>query len=495
MPDRVVDEKGLERALEHAGELVSGRVRAEAMKTLVNHIWKYRDGKRRYGICSACKAVFELPEGWAKAHKEAAICPACGRESSLMDAWRGHKSLYQEFYMAEWRKSTIDPDTAVMVGSLVCRDLRHEHPERAEIEIVPIALYVYRYGWGAVCFKRYAYAWNDQPGAWERRRNCQPGNSSGGLGAHLRVLAPEAWFFEAIQGTRFETMWGLLEPDVGRYTHTDHTPEMESIAKRPYLEYLAKMGQLDLAREGLGCSYPQGAINHQGKTAQAVLGLNGQQLREVKRDKLILTGNVLAFNRLLKKHGIAWPAKKVIEGRQKLDDIGWLGEALPAIPPALREKAVKYALGFECGRGGRIDCQVHRDLRDYWGQLVTLKADMSDEQVVFPKDMQEAHNRATARIKYIEDQTLKEGIEQFKRKLKDYSFRHGKLMMRPMADAEEIVREGNALRHCVGGYAKRYADGKTILCVLRRIDALDEPYRTICATTARSSSRAARSRA
>ena len=35
----------------------------------------------------------------------------------------------------------------------------------------------------------------------------------------------------------------------------------------------------------------------------------------------------------------------------------------------------------------------------------------------------------------------------------------------------EIIDEGTALHHCVGGYVKRYADGWTILCALRRIDA------------------------
>ena len=43
----------------------------------------------------------------------------------------------------------------------------------------------------------------------------------------------------------------------------------------------------------------------------------------------------------------------------------------------------------------------------------------------------------------------------------------------------EIVEEGRALSHCVGGYADRHAEGLLHIVFLRRLDDLTTPYYTI----------------
>jgi hypothetical protein len=43
----------------------------------------------------------------------------------------------------------------------------------------------------------------------------------------------------------------------------------------------------------------------------------------------------------------------------------------------------------------------------------------------------------------------------------------------------ELIDEGVVLKHCVGGYAKRYAEGQTNILVIRKIDDLDKPYYTM----------------
>ena len=44
---------------------------------------------------------------------------------------------------------------------------------------------------------------------------------------------------------------------------------------------------------------------------------------------------------------------------------------------------------------------------------------------------------------------------------------------------QEIISEGQALQHCVGGYAERHAEGKTTILFIRRKDNLDTPYYTL----------------
>ena len=43
----------------------------------------------------------------------------------------------------------------------------------------------------------------------------------------------------------------------------------------------------------------------------------------------------------------------------------------------------------------------------------------------------------------------------------------------------EIKREGEILKHCVGGYAERHLNGKTTILFLRRADKPDRPLVTI----------------
>lgn len=37
------------------------------------------------------------------------------------------------------------------------------------------------------------------------------------------------------------------------------------------------------------------------------------------------------------------------------------------------------------------------------------------------------------------------------------------MLIRPADDADELIAEGAALHHCVGGYADRMADGETAI--------------------------------
>lgn len=53
------------------------------------------------------------------------------------------------------------------------------------------------------------------------------------------------------------------------------------------------------------------------------------------------------------------------------------------------------------------------------------------------------------------------------------------LMIRLPVNGDEIVAEGKALHHCVGGYVERMANGKTAILFIRRIDEPDTPFFTL----------------
>lgn len=63
--------------------------------------------------------------------------------------------------------------------------------------------------------------------------------------------------------------------------------------------------------------------------------------------------------------------------------------------------------------------------------------------------------------------------------VKKYLWWNDDYLIRPAVSAKEITREGMALLHCVGGYADRHINGKTVILFMRRKDRPGVPLVTI----------------
>ncbi len=127
---------------------------------------------------------------------------------------------------------------------------------------------------------------------------------------------------------------------------------------------------------------------------------------------------------------------------------------------------------------------------DYLRMSKEQRADMHDRAVLFPKNLVTAHDRRVEARRAIEQERLikqnkklakkMEGMLK-KRKMLEYS--EGEYIIRQPVSAEEIVAEGAALSHCVGGYAARHAEGRLTIMFLRRKSEPDKPYYTIEVST------------
>ncbi|MBQ0038352.1 MAG: PcfJ domain-containing protein [Clostridiales bacterium] len=110
--------------------------------------------------------------------------------------------------------------------------------------------------------------------------------------------------------------------------------------------------------------------------------------------------------------------------------------------------------------------------------------DLENEINLLPKNLVEKHDlwTHTAALLFAE----KESEEQRKKMkarakvlAKKYTYTDGTLLIRPPVSCGEITAEGKYLKHCVGGYAHRHADGKTTILFLRRRDRPGIPLCTI----------------
>ena len=118
--------------------------------------------------------------------------------------------------------------------------------------------------------------------------------------------------------------------------------------------------------------------------------------------------------------------------------------------------------------------------KDYLDMTRQLYGNIPPE-LLYPKNLEEAHNRANQLIKEKESAELTAKIQKRCEKLLWLSFADNELGLEifPCPTHGELIKEGEQLSHCVASYAKRYANGDTIILFIRKSDELDKPYFTL----------------
>lgn len=145
------------------------------------------------------------------------------------------------------------------------------------------------------------------------------------------------------------------------------------------------------------------------------------------------------------------------------------------------DKAIKYVAEHK---------ESFQRYRDYLEMKDALGYDMKDKIILFPKNFEEAHNRAVLeRDKEKNETRAEEKRQQFKNIAKNrkklekiYNFEADGFLIRPAKDAGEIVMEGAALHHCVGAtdtYMDRHNKGESYILFMRREEAPEVPFCTI----------------
>lgn len=108
---------------------------------------------------------------------------------------------------------------------------------------------------------------------------------------------------------------------------------------------------------------------------------------------------------------------------------------------------------------------VLQELHDYLNQLDRLGVDGGD---CMPHDLHEAHERLSARERKMKNAPLNDKFRIRRRLLRWMCWKHDGMFIRPVDSVEEIIREGEQQHNCVAGYAKRHAEGMTVILLLRK---------------------------
>ncbi|MBD5097992.1 MAG: hypothetical protein HDT35_00240 [Clostridiales bacterium] len=134
---------------------------------------------------------------------------------------------------------------------------------------------------------------------------------------------------------------------------------------------------------------------------------------------------------------------------------------------------------------GQYVCRGHMqaivsEFRDYLDMCVKLDYDLGNSFVLYPKDLEQAHDRAVRRLKLKASAQLRRDFKAAMRAISghlDFEMDGMKLLL--PATPEELAAEGNALHHCVGGYADRVAKHECIILFLRQCSDLTKSFFTI----------------
>ncbi|MCM1215588.1 MAG: PcfJ domain-containing protein [Lachnospiraceae bacterium] len=120
------------------------------------------------------------------------------------------------------------------------------------------------------------------------------------------------------------------------------------------------------------------------------------------------------------------------------------------------------------------------EYRDYLDMCVKQGYDMRNSFVLYPKDLQKSHDKAAHRIKMKADAKMRRDFKAaYKSIMQRMDFEMDGMKILYPATPDEIIAEGHALHHCVGGYVERVARKECIILFLRRCGEESKPFYTI----------------
>lgn len=117
--------------------------------------------------------------------------------------------------------------------------------------------------------------------------------------------------------------------------------------------------------------------------------------------------------------------------------------------------------------------------RDYLDILRQLNVPLKNKSTLLPKNLREAHDRASDRLKFV---TNAEKQAKYSQRIKDLiklNMEIGEFKFIIPKQLEEIVAEGEHLHHCVGSYTDKVVNGETLIIFIRSKENFKESLYTM----------------
>ena len=410
--------------------------------------------------CTACKQTIKTK--MRSVHNKYITCPACGRKV-MGKSWKKQKNLRDDQTAALIQRI---PE-GLIVRIFFCRkhhEIRNNWKEKVYISETDRQLYSLNMN----LIRDYEYANFKQTG---KLRWCR---------SHYAYNAVQAVVYpgnirEVREGTKISDVQieEMLKREKGETVEIRKLLNPEDATK-----YLIRVGLTRLAIEDIQAVRTR--IYRKGRTAQEVLGINGDRINRLKN----LNGGEITLGWLQyeEETGIKIRQRTL----ERLEDKGInrrdLDTALQCgVTP---ERALNYIEKQTRAQSGTLI-----EWQDYLKMAKEERMDVYDDIVRMPRELHRRHNELVElRNKKEDEKKLKEYRKydgQIRKRFGEaeiYLWEDKNYMIVPAAKCEELMREGRTLHHCVGTndtYMKRMAAGISWILFLRHKEHPEEPYYTI----------------
>lgn len=423
------------------------------------------EGKHPEAFCTHCKQWYFEQAPLVK-FGSVGTCPNCKSRCIYKHAWRSRTKLFTQAYFLYFEKSVCDEDVVTATWYYVINDLRNDYTKET-FEIMAVSRMMFDCKNNSSCMLE-RWPWNKK---WVHVGKIVTPATIRNNNIRRRVAAKS--IKSAVAGTRLAySEWGYYAlEDIGKY--------FALALKYPSVEILTKAGLADVVKTKLYGYRTYGAIDWRACKLHNIFKVS-------KQDYLRLTASGAEL-----LHFWLWQQARKEKSKLRIADFikisgktsleGYLTEfkILRKYTTMHRifnyvEKQFNHAKDHYRSQG-----YVLTTWRDYIQDCLKLELDLSDDAVLFPRDLEATHQETMKRIKYVEHQKMREQALKRKQELEKYEFQEGEFLIRVPVTTKEIVAEGNKLSHCVGGYAERHIRGETTILFLRSVKNPDEPFYTI----------------
>lgn len=126
--------------------------------------------------------------------------------------------------------------------------------------------------------------------------------------------------------------------------------------------------------------------------------------------------------------------------------------------------------------------RVIKQWQDYLEMCKKLDYDQKQDRVLFPRDLQEEHDKLVQLIQVRENAEADQKIQELYPGLKQrYLYEEAGYLIRPPRNFEDFVKEGASLTHCVcaAGYYKGHIAGDHLIFFVRGLADAEKPLYTL----------------
>lgn len=425
------------------------------------YIFVERIEKEYYGRCSHCDNVHLIEKPKQKSHIE---CFSCGSKCEVRYTRYKNAGLIDRGYFEYFFKSVIDPNVIVAIGAIAWRDYSHGLFNVKNTYDIR-ARYIFDCKTGPQMIE---YRWY--------KNNPQRNKNVFSLQSRYNGFCAFGFSKEsielAIKGTKFQ----YCEWD--QYNHYDITKFFALFSKYPIIEYFTKLGFKEIVEGKLYGRQTLRVVNWKGKDMFKMLRITKQEFKEIKKSKIMIDTRFLQLLQVAKKSG---SKLDLVEIKEASSGAAYNQDKLIELMKySSLTKIINYAKKQREKRPEYISLAVViGEYKDYITDCIKLKMDLENDVVLMPRNLFEAHENTISRVKYEANKQYEASFRKRAAALKKYSLEHNGLLIRPVKSPQELIREGELLKHCVGGYAMAYAAGTTAILVIRKVDEPDIPYYTV----------------